>query len=622
MSSIPPAVPPYAVPCPNPAGSGTRHALVDPDGRLLREPDLSGVGPFHADGFGGFVAPAADGDGRWGYLDHRGAWLAEPELRHAGAFEEFGLSRFQAADGRWGYAGSDGAPVIPPTLVEAYSFRHGMAVAATEDGWCYIDGAGSIVISGPFSGVGAFGPNGLVGVRMADSGLCGYLDRTGRQVIEARFDGASPFGPHGVAPVRMGKRWGLIDEAGEWVVEPSYPRLDAFAENGLAYVLGGTLGNHYKGFVNARGELVIKADNRISDTFGAGLVRFDDDYLHGYLDATGEEVIDQQYEWAEDFDEGGAAVAHFFDIGEDGDPQAAAAAEARPPGRAWGVLRADGRFFPVAHPEPLTDADGWILGFRGGLAPFVTGDGGVAYVDRDGRDVCRVQPSADGVVLGIVDRAGTTVWETAAAAGTFERAEIAHARDAAGYLVYPGAPERDVVDLAGELLAAEPRRFEPCSLILDDREDPYELPEGEDEEVDGTSFGAACVVAEVNLFAEHQHAFPYLQEWTVERFQEIEEDAVERLSARFGAPLPGVEIYLRCGDGETSTVWGVGERRLVLQSCLVVGDGDVEIQLWLAAVDPEPSDAPAEGGAPADVDAQDAVADPDTRHLRTKGSHR
>ncbi|GAA2803991.1 WG repeat-containing protein [Kitasatospora sp. CM 4170] len=346
--------------------------------------------------------------------------------------------------------------------------------------------------------------------------------------------------------------------------------------------------------MNARGELVIKADNRISDTFGAGLVRFDDDYLHGYLDAAGEEVIEQRYEWAEDFDEGGATVAHFFDPGEDDDPEAGASAEARPPGRAWGVLRADGRFFPVDHPEPLTDVDGWILGFSGGLAPFATGDGGTAHVDRDGRDVCRVQPSADGDALRIVDRAGTTVWETAATAGTFERTGITHARDMAGYLAYPGAPERDIVDLAGELLAAEPRRFEPCGLIFDDREDPYELPEEEDEDADGTSFGAVGVVAEVNLYAEHQHALPYLQEWTVERFQEIEADAVERLSARFGAPLPGVEVYLRSGDGETSTVWGVGGRRLVLQSCLVVGDGDVEIQLWLAAVEPEPSDIQAE----------------------------
>ncbi|WP_305068065.1 WG repeat-containing protein [Kitasatospora sp. A2-31] len=607
MPSTPPAVPPYAVPCPDPAGSGTRHALVDADGRLVREPDLSAVGPFHADGRGGFVAPAADRDGRWGYLDHRGTWLAEPELRHAGAFEELGLSRFQAADGRWGYAGPDGTPVIPPTLVEAYAFRHGMAVAATEDGWCYIDGTGRVVISGPFSALGAFGPNGLVGVRMADSGLCGYLDRTGRQVIEARFDGASPFGPDGVAPVRMGEDWGLIDESGEWVVEPSYARLDAFAGNGLAYVLGGTPGDRHKGYLNARGELVIKAENRISDTFGAGLVRFDDDYLHGYLDATGAEVIEQRYQWAEDFDEGGAAVAHFFDPGEDGGPEAGASAEARPPGRAWGVLHADGRFLPVDHPEPLTDVDGWILGFSGGLAPFVTGDGGIAYVARDGRDVCRVQPSDDGGVLRIVDRAGATLWETSAAAGTFEGAEIAHARDAAGYLVHPGAPERDVVDLAEELVAAAPRRFERCSPTSGDCEDLFELPGEEDEDVDGTSLGAVRVVAEAYLLAEHQHDLPYLQEWTVERFQEIEADAVERLSARFGAPLPGVEIYLRSGDGETSTVWGVGGRRLVLQSYLVIGDGDVEIQLWLAVVDPEPSGAQAEGDTRAAVDAPAAV---------------
>ncbi|MEU7607371.1 hypothetical protein [Streptomyces sp. NPDC041003] len=61
---------------------------------------------------------------------------------------------------------------------------------------------------------------------------------------------------------------------------------------------------------------------------------------------------------------------------------------------------------------------------------------------------------------------------------------------------------------------------------------------------------------------------------------------------RFGDPLPGAELCLRSGDGESSTVWQVDDmQQLVLQSYLLVGDGDMEIQLWLAAVAPSDEDA-------------------------------
>ncbi|MEV0986491.1 WG repeat-containing protein [Streptomyces sp. NPDC049949] len=324
--------------------------------------------------------------------------------------------------------------------------------------------------------------------RRTDGGRCGYVDRTGRTVIGPRFDGARPFGPVGAAPVRVGDLWGLIDENGEWIVEPSFPMLGPFDANGLARVLGGSAGNHFRGFLNARGEAVIEAEYRLSQDFRCGPVRFDDGYAHGYLDATGAEVIEQCCEWAEDFDSAGAAVAHCLVLLEEDSEEARAAAD-RPSGRAWGVLRSDGRYIPVHHLEPLTDADGWVLGFGSGtgLAAFVTGDGCVAHVDRDGLDVagsCLPRTAPPCARWTRPERP----WGTTAAAGSCAHVAPARCREAHSYLVYPGAPQRDIAELAAELLAAEPRRFEPCSLIFDSREDPYEPadPEDDPEAADGT----------------------------------------------------------------------------------------------------------------------------------------
>lgn len=252
--------------------------------------------------------------------------------------------------------------------------REGVAAARTDERVGFSDTSGGFAIRPQYAAAGSFAPNGLAGVRMADGGRCGYVDRTGRTVIGPRFDGAKPFGRHGAVPVRVGDLWGLIDENGEWTVEPSFPMLGPFDANGLACVLGGSAGNHFRGFPNARGEAVIEAENRLSQDFRCGLVRFDDGYAHGYLDATGAEVIEQCREWAEDSDS-----------------------------------------------APGT-----------GLAAFVTRDGGVAHVDRDGLDVCQVVPAADGAALRPVDPAGTT--------------------------------------LLGNHRGREPRRFQPCSLISDSRE--------------------------------------------------------------------------------------------------------------------------------------------------------
>lgn len=193
------------------------------------------------------------------------------------------------------------------------------------------------------------------------------------------------------------------------------------------------------------------------------------------------------------------------------------------------------------------------FGFGTGLAAFVTRDGAVACVDRDGLDVCRVGATADGTALRLVDRAGTILWETTAAEGTFTPVEPAHCQEAHSYLVYPGAPERDVAELAGDLLAAGPRPFEPCSLIFDDREDPYEPADPEDApDADGTSFGAMSVVAQTFLYAEHQHDFSFLQDWANERFGEIEAAPCSALV------VPLFAVTAGCRTGRSAALWTYG----------------------------------------------------------------
>ncbi|MFJ7166577.1 WG repeat-containing protein [Streptomyces globosus] len=564
MHTAPP--PPYAVPVEGAAPFGRRLALVDRRGRLVRPPELAAVGRFHPDGRGGWTAPAADLAGRWGYLDGQGAWRAEPHLEHAGDFDDFGLSPFLSG-GLWGYADTTGAPAVTARFTEAGPFRHGLAVVRTPDGVGYAAPDGTVAIGGHYLQAGLFGPVGLGAVRLAD-GLCGYVDRAGRMAVPARFDGARPFNAAGTAPVLVGTEWGLIDTAGEWVVEPRYRILNAFDDSGLAYAGADTADGSSTGYVDARGNTVLRRENEMDDVPACGLVKVGDGHRRGFRDAAGRWAVPAVYEWADRFDAGGACVARACE----------------PP--AWGVLRTDGRFTPVPHPEPVTDDDGWITGFDGGhgLAPFLTADGAVAHVDREGRDVCRTEATADGAAATLRDASGAAVWSVAAEAGTFEPPEAWLSGGVRHCIDHDGAWDGDTAEAARQLLAAPARPFHPCSLIFGG-DDPYDLSDLDAHDQERVRDGALAVIASKWLAGEWIAEYPFLLDRTQACFDEITRTLERRLRAAFGDPLPWARSSLRSGDGEWSATWEVDGRHLVLQSYAQIGDGDTEFQVWLAAVD-------------------------------------
>lgn len=143
------------------------------------------------------------------------------------------------ASGRFGYRSSDGTVVIAPRFPFAMPFnRGGIAAAAEEDGWVYINRAGEELLR-PF--VYDNGPDfpseGLA--RFEDEGRIGFHDAAGQIIIPARWDFAEPFAD-GRARVCMGCKRKMMGEnymmeGGEW------------------------------GAINARGELVEPLAARASD---------------------------------------------------------------------------------------------------------------------------------------------------------------------------------------------------------------------------------------------------------------------------------------------------------------------------------------------------------------------
>ncbi|MCS0634535.1 WG repeat-containing protein [Streptomyces sp. LP05-1] len=564
-------MPPLPVAVEGAAPFGIRFALVDGVGRLVREPDLTAVGAFAGDGPAGPLAPAADTEGRWGYLDRAGRWVAPPVWQYAHPLDDHGRGRFQQG-GRWGYIDAAGVPVISARFTETAVFRHGLAVVRTEDGPGWIDPSGAPALSGPYAAVGRFSACGLAGVRLASTGKCGYVDRSGRLVVPARFDGVRPFGPDGLAGARTGELWGLIDRAGAWVEKPRFHRLTAYRAHGLAWFLEAPAGGYREGWLDGRGRVMVDSDGRdVSEAVGCGLIRVRSGSVYGFADTTGASVITPGYAYADDFDACGATLVR--DEAQD---------------VPWGVLRPDGTCLPMDHREPLTDREGWPVGFDNGrgTCPFLDHDGSVVRVGPDGREICRVEPAApDGSALRIRDASGAVVWRGGAAPGTFAPPEPFLAPGREEYTDRPEAWDGDPADLVDGLLAEPARVFLPRSLIFDSEDDVYELSEADAYDLEHHSwFGAMLTPASYYVSEQRWGAFDYLSEWVTEGFHALTDELVAPLTARFGEPEED-RGYLRYGDGSRSWSWRVDGRTVLLQWYWQCGDGDFENQIWLAALD-------------------------------------
>lgn len=141
------------------------------------------------------------------------------------------------------------------------------------------------------------------------NGKTGFRDLDGKIVIEPIYAMAEMFS-EGYSAVTVGEKHGFIDETGKYVLPlQSYEFLGSL-HNGLADFRI----NDKVGFINIKGEVIVKPQFDWADEFSEGLcvVRNDNGKLgsgkNGYIDTTGKLVIDFKYKYAGKFENGKAKV--------------------------------------------------------------------------------------------------------------------------------------------------------------------------------------------------------------------------------------------------------------------------------------------------------------------------
>ena len=236
----------------------------------------------YKDKSGGVVIPAAYDDA-WDF----GCGLAPVNI--GARWETRGLIKDR---GKWGYVNERGEVVIPIALDYARPFFDGLARIDQNGETKYINAAGATVIQLDRHSVGSDFSEGLVAVNRFDAqgtnreSTTEYFDTQGKKIFsvtaygQAFHEGLAAAGvPNPKVPAgdHMATLYGFIDKTGNWAVRPTYAEVGKFSD-GLAAVRPNKTAVYGKG-----------------DSWG-------------YVDATGEPVIDLRFNEAQPFYNGYALV--------------------------------------------------------------------------------------------------------------------------------------------------------------------------------------------------------------------------------------------------------------------------------------------------------------------------
>jgi hypothetical protein len=186
------------------------------------------------------------------------------------------------------------------------SFKDGLAIVYLKDlGWGFINHAGKEVISPQFEQAGNFS-EGLAVVQVR--GSWGFIDKTGRLVIEPKYEWCCGFS-EGVAVVMKTNEVLLIDESGQTILSRSMDDLqlniyeDARLSEGLIDAYDCTKSK--TGFIDKTGNFVIEPKFDNAGPFSEGLARVTitegGEGKLGFIDHSGQFVIPPIFNTDADF---------------------------------------------------------------------------------------------------------------------------------------------------------------------------------------------------------------------------------------------------------------------------------------------------------------------------------
>lgn len=230
------------------------------------------------------------GNHKFGFIDKVGNQIIETNFREARPFSE-GLSAVMNDEGKWGYIDKTGKAVIPFQFEDAFSFSEELACVLTNGLFGFIDKFGKVVIQPRFAISSEF--------------------KEGLAAVEISAKDFKPYKYYGTY-VKSGGELMFIDKTGNTAIkfDSNVKEINNFSE-GLASVgVNRKEKDFFTRFIDKTGKAVIELPF-YSNTgrFSEGLARVENKDRYGFIDKAGKIVIAPAYRWAEDFNNGLAAIS-------------------------------------------------------------------------------------------------------------------------------------------------------------------------------------------------------------------------------------------------------------------------------------------------------------------------
>ena len=259
--------------------------------------------------------------GKWGYINRSGEVVIKPQFEAAALFADGlafvrypprkkplkpGEKKPELVEGM-GYIDATGKVVIElenPLHINGDSFSEGLTTYWTwtpeqGDMYGYIDKSGKVQIKAKFTVAYSF-VDGLAAVCI-EWQKCGFIDKSGGFVIEPKYRFTSSFSEGFASAGLQYDIVGFVNKSGEMVIEPQFLNNATPFREGLSAVCY----PHGKyGYINTEGVLVIPMQFEVAQPFSDGLAAVRVDSKWGYIDKTGKFVIEPQFKGAGPFSEG------------------------------------------------------------------------------------------------------------------------------------------------------------------------------------------------------------------------------------------------------------------------------------------------------------------------------
>ena len=201
-----------------------KFGFIDKTGAIVIAPIYDGADSFDKNG-----RSRVRVDSDYGVIDESGQWLLEPTWNIGFTLDDHGVTT-SLKDGKIGYIDITGKWLIPPTFKKVRPFndqlRHDSNLASVQldDVFGVIDRLGNWVL--PPQAFDSF-PR----IVDRDSIIASFskterliFDKTGKQISDLIFEAAFA-GEDGAFAVKQNGKWGVINDAGAWVIEPKYARI-------------------------------------------------------------------------------------------------------------------------------------------------------------------------------------------------------------------------------------------------------------------------------------------------------------------------------------------------------------------------------------------------------------